>query len=262
MVFPLVLVAAFSLSQTSPTFTQPKVAVIPVTSELGKVLDRHVRAALEGANVPIKPLSRLEEERAAGCENNRLCFGLLGQTVGTFAITRVELALVGTDVAVLVEAIESGSGRLIREDSFVVPQSRLDAELPGRLEPMAAKIASVLPAPRQIVLSDARPDASTDNPALNLSEGGPKRSSFPVWLTGTGAVVFAGGAAGLLAMSTTARNCLHGAPIDGMPTVCVPQSQVAVVQRRADIGLVTGVTAGAIAVGLTITAIVQHMMSN
>jgi hypothetical protein len=127
---------------------------------------------------------------------------------------------------------------------------------------MAADLFTRLPTPKTIVLSEARPDPALENPGLNLSGTQPKRGSFPIWVTGTGAVIFAGGAAGLLAMSLTARSCLHGPAVEGSPTVCVPRNQVPVVQRRADIGLVTGTAAGAIALGLAVTAIVQYAASN
>lgn len=54
----------------------------------------------------------------------------------------------------------------------------------------------------------------------------------------------------------------NGGPVDGNPTVCVPQSQVGAVQQRADLGLITGTAAAAVAVGLTVTAIVQYLTAN
>jgi hypothetical protein len=265
MVSPLVLVAIFSLSQTVAAEPERSVAVIPANpSELGKRLEDHLRTALTVARVPLRAVTGLRENEAAQCETNRLCFALLGRVLETFAVARVEAADVGSDLAVLVEVIESASGRVLREESFVIPRASLDAELPRRLAPLGQKIFAALPPPRPIALTEMTLDPQpAENPALNLSAPPtPPRSSFPIWVTGTGAVVFAGTSAALLAVGASARNCLHGPPVDGRPTVCVPQSEVAGVQQRADVGLVTGAAAAAVAVGLTITAIVQHVIAN
>jgi len=261
MLSPLVLVAALALSQTVPADSGRSVAVVPATSPLGQQLEEQVRLALTAARVPLQPASALREQEALQCENNKLCLALLGRVLGTFAVARVETAVVGADVALLVEVIESATGKVIREESFVTPAASLDVEVPPRLAPLAAELFAILPAPRPVAM--ARVEPKVENPALDLTAPAVQpRSSFPIWVTGTGAVVFAGASAGLLAVGASARNCLHGSPINGRPTVCVPQAQAASMQQRADLGVVTGTAAAAVAIGLTVTAIVQHLIAN
>lgn len=260
----LLIAVTFCLAQASVP-SDRTVAVLPTNqSELGKRLEGHVRTSLTAVNVPLASVAGLREREASQCESNRICASLLGRVLGAAAVVRIEAAVVGTDIAVLIEALDSATGRLIREESFVIPSASVDSELPGRLAPVAAKIQAALPglaAPKP-ALAEAKPDVPVANPALDLSAAPIEpRSSFPIWVTGTGAVVFAGASAGLLALGASARNCLHGGPVEGHPTVCVPHSRVAGVQQQADIGLITGTAAAAVAVGLTITAIVQYAAS-
>lgn len=261
MLLPLV-VAALGLAQTPPP--SRSVAVIPSsTADLGKRIEQHLRTALTAAEVPLANTQSVRPQDALGCENNRRCFALLGRVLGTFAVMRVEAVQVGSEVAVLVEALESETARVIREESFAIPISSVDNELPLRLSPLVAKVLSSLPPPqpdKPLVVAldgapapDPRPDLT--HPAAQAP------SAVPIWLTGSGAVVFAGASAALLAVGVSARSCLNGPPVMGNPTVCVPQTQANGVQRQADIGLVTGIAAGAVAIGLTVTAIIQYATS-
>lgn len=246
MLLPFAVVAV-ALSQ---------VVVIPTNpSELGQRLEGQVVAALKRGGVPLTPAAGLREREATACETNRLCFALLGRVLGTFAVVRVEAATVGTDVAVLVEAIDSATGRAIREDSFVIPIAEIDAALPPRLKPMVDQILAALPPPTPKALVPIAEPPRVDLAPVPLQ---PKRSA-PIWATGTGAIVFAGASAGLFAVSASARSCLQGPPVEGRPTVCVPQSQAASVQQRADVTAVTGAAAAAVAVGLGVAALVQFL---
>lgn len=257
---PLLLLLSVSLSQT---VTQPPtrtVAVIPANlTPVGQKLEDHVRTALRAAQVPLKAVASLNKDEPIRCETNRMCFALLGRGLGVQAVVRVEAAVLQNDVAVLVEAIESATGKLIHEESFLIPSANVEAEIAGRVAPLAQKVAAVLPTLQTLVLSDAKP--TLQNPALDLAARSEPKG-FPIWATGAGAVVFAGASAGLLSLGVSARNCLHERTPLGAPSVCVPQGQVAGVQRNADVGLITGTAAAAIAVGLTITAIVQYASSN
>src|SRR5262249_22795292 len=75
---------------------------------------------------------------------------------------------------------------------------------------------------------------------------------------GAGALVAAGVGAGFLASGFSARSCLNGPPLNGQPTVCVPQSQVSGIQQRADIGLTVGVASSAVALALAATALIVY----
>ena len=63
-------------------------------------------------------------------------------------------------------------------------------------------------------------------------------------------------AAHFLASGFGARSCLDGPPVNGQPTVCVPQSQVSGVQQRADTGLTVGVVSSVVALALAASALI------
>ena len=249
------------------------VAVVPVihadvvTSELAGRLEKLVRTELTTAGIPLSREGRVPGQDPAACETNKACFALIGRALGAFAVVRVEGAVVGSEVAVLVQALESTSAQQIGEASFVIALTDVDREVPLRVAPLVKKLNGMLPAP--VAVADAKQHPAPTlvpgpgepaKPELIASPAAPGRSMAPVWITGAGAVVFAGVSAGLLAMGVSARDCLNGAPVMGVPTVCVAQSDATRVAQRADIGATTGGAAAGIAVGLAVTTLIEYLI--
>ena len=249
-----------------------EVVVIPVihadvvTAELAGRLERLIRTAVSDAGVPLIHDSRLPGQDPAACETNRTCVALIGRALGSFAVVRVEGAVVGKEIAVLVQALESLGGKQIGEASFVIPIADVDREVPLRVAPLIQKLRALLPGPKKIVIAQTpallpREETPGSPIKLTLAPVVAERGSMaPVWITGAGAVVFAGTSAGLFAMGASARACLNGPPIGTTPTVCVPQSQATRMAQRADIGATTGTIAAGIAVGLVATTIVEWLI--
>lgn len=259
MLSPL-LVVAVALAQVADG--EPAAVVAPAnTSELGKRLEAQLTAALKAGGVPLMPATAAKPAEAAACETNRQCFALLGRVLGAFAIVRIEGAAVGADVAVLVEAIDPATGKVFREESFVVPNKAIEAEVAPRLASLSARVLAAvpLPKPKPIVLVADEPLRPPPPIALTAEPPPPAKSAVPIWATGTGAIVMAGAGATLLGMSVSARGCLSGPPVEGHPTVCVPQAQARAMQQQADVTAVVGTAAGAVAVGLAVTALIQHL---
>lgn len=248
------------------------VAVIPVihtdvvTTELAQRLEKLVRKELDKVGVPLNTEGRLPGQDPAACETNRACFALIGRALGSFAVVRVEGAVVGREVAVLVQALESTSGQQIGEASFVIPVVDVDREVPLRIAPLMKKLREMLPAPRAVEVAQTPSNSllpradGTGNPELVATPSVGGHSMAPVWITGVGAVVAAGTSAGLFGMAVSARDCLNGPAIDGAPTVCVPQAQAARVAQRADIGATAGGIAAGVAAALVVTTIVEYLI--
>jgi hypothetical protein len=251
-----------------------EVAVIAVvradvaTPELTAKLEAGVKSGLEHAQVPITKTAAIPGQDPASCETNRACFALIGRAVGAFAVLRVEGAVIGKEVAVLIQALESTTGQHLGELSFVIPIGDVDREIPQRMAPLARKLSAMMPSPKPIVIS---PEPLPPSSKLLPGESGRPleavavvpaqgRSMAPVWVTGIGAVVFASASAGLFGMAVSARSCLNGPPVNGSPTVCVPQTQAQAMASRADVGATTGTIAATIAAGLAVATVVEYLV--
>ncbi len=155
----------------------------------------------------------------------------------------------------LVQVLESTSGQVLGEASFVIQVADVDREVPARVAMLAKTLKALIPAKLAL-----EPSPPKDAPLAVTGPPVEPRSMAPVWITGIGAVAFAGTAAGLLAMGASARACLNGPPVNGSPTVCVPASQAAAVGQRADVGATAGTVVGSIALGLAATTIVEWLV--
>ena len=82
----------------------------PQGRQVAAQLERGVRGALGAAGLPLSQQSKLEGQDPAACEANTACFALIGRALGAWAVVRVDGAMVGTEVAVQVQALESRSG--------------------------------------------------------------------------------------------------------------------------------------------------------
>jgi hypothetical protein len=226
--------------------------------------------------VPIELAARgISAEDVARCELSKPCLAVLGRLARAKAMVRLEAAVVGKDVALLVQALRTSNASVFAEETFVVAEDELDAKVPGLLAGFAEKVKTVTSAMPPVATADApaRDEASAElAPPPELTPRPPRaepaatvelvpkaqpRSRVPLYVTGGGAVVLAGAATALFAVGRSAAACLDGPPVNGQPTVCVPRAQVAEVQQRASVGLSTAAVAGAAALGLAVTSVVM-----
>ena len=253
----------------------PRVALIPVVrpalvnAASATRIEAAVRAVLE-KNVAVLSAAEthaaLKDHDPVRCEGNRACFALMARVAGAWAAVRVEAVEASGAVTIAVQAIDVASnGDELAEDHFTVGSDAVEAAVATRLAPLAArlKLREPSPPPSDAPVAEAPPPLlapqKTPAPAVApvlAQDHRPRRGPAATIATGAGAVALAGAAAGFFAMGLDANACLHGAPIDGAPTVCVPQSQARTKQTQADAGLVLGSVASALATGLAITAVI------
>lgn len=253
----------------------PRAIVIPVVREglidpaTADRVEAAVRAALEKelALMPAAEGRRVLDEasfKPEDCEGNPVCFKLAGQRASAWAVVRVEAVAVAGNLTVAVQALDSQRGEELAAEHFTVAPAALEATAAARLAPLAAKLKQRAPAsPATDAPPSDAPVAAAPLPApvppqppALAAAPAPKRGPGPAIALGGGALALAGAAAGFFAMGLDARACLQGPPVNGSPTVCVPQSQVAARQAQADTGLVLGSVASALATGAAITALV------
>lgn len=225
--------------------------------------------------VPIELAARgVSAEDVARCELSKACLAVLGRLARAKTLVRLETAVVGKDVALLVQALRTSNASVFAEESFVVAGADLDAKMPGLLAGFAEKVKTVTATLPPVATPDApareervaelapspdltpRPARAEPVATVELVPRVQSKSRVPIFLTGGGAVVLAGAATALFAVGRSAAACLDGPAVNGVPTVCVPRAQAAEVQQRASVGLSTAAVAGAAALGLAVTSVV------
>lgn len=120
-----------------------------VSAEQGDRVESLVRVSLVGAKVPMaSPAAGVKaREKARGCATKLECIAALGTSLDAAIVVRVEPAAISRDIAVLVQAIDASTGKLIAEENLSIAQSSLDAELPKQLATFASKVKSHLDRP-------------------------------------------------------------------------------------------------------------------
>lgn len=248
----------------------PRAIVIPVVREalIDEATAGRVEAAVRSAlqkEIALVPAAEAQQVLAEakfdpeGCEGNRVCFKLAGQRASAWAVIRVEAVEVAGNLTVAVQAIDSQLGDELAEEHFTVAPAAFEETAAAKLGPLAAKLKlrAPAPAPSDAPVAAAPLPAPAAPPPSALAEAPPpRRGPGPAIAAGGGALALAGAAVGFFAMGLDARSCLQGPPVNGSPTVCVPQSQVGAKQAQADTGLVLGSVASALATGAAVTALV------
>lgn len=221
-------------------------------------LEEVVRGSLARLGTPLLGATeaRAARETVKQCVASQSCLARVGAELGASVLVRVEPAAVSRDVAVLVQAIDTGEAKSLAELSVTVPAGELEVQLARALTTLASVVhARQVEVARSAVAApgaDApvvtrRGEGEVHAQAPGSDAGGPLRAAGLV--AGSVGLLVALGGGVLFAVAGTVTKDAHG-------NVFADQaSRVPGIQQRQTAGLaVTGGGAALAVVGAVVWA--------
>lgn len=184
----------------------PDLVVLPIvrpraiTVELAESNAEAIRAALisEGylALTATERQTRLGGQDPAACQSNLTCFALLGRSLGTPILVRVEAGAVETDLAIFLQGLRSTDGSIVAEETVISRTDATDEALRTDLAPFLAELRAAWPPPTRLKSPDLTVNAvPTPTPAglagtdLRGSAPAVRKPLWPLGASAAGVVV-------------------------------------------------------------------------
>ncbi|MBX5484584.1 MAG: hypothetical protein IRZ16_22400 [Myxococcaceae bacterium] len=209
---------------------EPEVVVLPVvrprviSRELAERTADAVREGLVRAGYDVMEAAdrqaRLGKQDPADCQNNTTCFALIGRSLRTPVVVRVEGGVVETDLAVYLQALRSEDGSEIAAQSIVTQTDAPKDKIRTDVAPFIARLLTAFP-PRPRLKTPSLPphDLATLPPAPppEVTKPAPHRPLWPLAPTALGVVSAGIGTVFLIQAGATHAQLVEPLPPGGTP---------------------------------------------